>query len=90
MPSWQREHPLTWAGRTYWFDFAWPEDALVLECNGRRWHDDPTDYEHDNEKWSVPGRLQWRIVFATWTKVTSRPDELIDELGAALGPRRDR
>jgi hypothetical protein len=47
-------------------------------------HDDATDYEHDNEKWSVPGRLGYRIVFATWEKVVADSDELIAELTATL------
>ena len=50
----QREFPLEWNGRTYWFDFAFERSNTILEANGRRWHDDPSDYEHNNEKWSVP------------------------------------
>lgn len=79
-----REFPLTWNGRTYRFDFAFPQRRTILETNGRRWHDDPTDYERDNEKWSVPGRLGYRIVFATWDKVTKSPQLLFAELTAAL------
>src|SRR5207244_2646603 len=47
-----REFPLEWNGRRYLFDFAFERDKTILETNGRRWHDDPTDYEHDNNKWS--------------------------------------
>ena len=54
--------------------------------DGRRWHDDASDYEHDHEKWSVPARHGYRIVFATWDKVTRRPDELLGELTAAMRP----
>lgn len=79
-----RELPLSWNGRTYLFDFAFAASRTILEVNGRRWHDDPVDYEHDNEKWSVPGRLGYRIVFATWEKVTRHPLQLIAELTAAL------
>jgi hypothetical protein len=50
----------------------------------RRWHDDAADYEHDTEKWSVPGRLGYRIVFATWDKVTECPAQLLAELTATL------
>jgi hypothetical protein len=79
-----REFPLEWKGRTYRYDFAFPAHHVILETNGRRWHDDATDYEHDNEKWSVPGRCGYRIVFATWGKVDRRPEELIDELRVAM------
>jgi hypothetical protein len=77
-----REFPLHWNGRTYRFDFAFPDQRTILETNGRRWHDDPADYEDDHEKWSVPGRHDYRIVFATWDKVTQHPDALIEELEA--------
>jgi hypothetical protein len=58
-----REFPLDSNGRTYYFDFAFQRERVILETNGRRWHDDPNDYEEDNEKWSVPARYGYRIVF---------------------------
>jgi very-short-patch-repair endonuclease len=79
-----REFPLAWNGRTYLFDFAFAHSRTILETNGRRWHDDATDYEHDNEKWSVPGRHGYRIVLATWEKVTRLPNQLLDELRTTL------
>jgi hypothetical protein len=78
-----REFPLEWHGRTYRCDFAFERERTILETNGRRWHDDPTDYESNHEKWSVPGRHGFRIVFATWDKVTRRPAELLSELASA-------
>jgi predicted transcriptional regulator of viral defense system len=79
-----REVPLDWNGRTYRFDFSFEHARTILETNGRRWHDDPADYEGDNEKWSVPARHGYRIVFATWEKVTRSPADLLSELAAAL------
>jgi hypothetical protein len=79
-----REFPLTGNGRTYYFDFCFERSTTILETNGRRWHDDPADYEDDNEKWSIPARNGYRIVFATWAKVTKRPEVLLAELHAAL------
>ncbi len=78
----QRELPLEWGGRVHRFDFAFVATRTILETNGRRWHDDATDYEHDNEKWSVPGRHGYRLVLATWAKVTQRPEQLLEELAA--------
>ena len=79
-----REHPLAWNGRRYAFDFAFLGRRTILETNGRRWHDDATDYEHDNEKWSVPGRHGFKLVLATWDKVTEKPEALLEELRATL------
>jgi len=82
-----RELPLDWNGRTYFYDFAFEAGRTILETNGRRWHDDPADYEDDHEKWSVPGRHGYKLVLATWNKVTSQPDDLIAELLATRGAR---
>jgi hypothetical protein len=82
--AFEREFPLEWNGITYRYDFVFPLECTILETNGRRWHDDPVDYEHDNEKWSVPGRLGYRLVFATWAKVTRRPEQFLTELTATL------
>jgi hypothetical protein len=79
-----REFPLTWNGRTRFYDFAFTAQRVILETNGRRWHDDPNDYEDDQEKWSIPGRLGYRLVFATYDKVTQHPDQLLHELTATL------
>lgn len=79
-----RELPLSWNGSTYRFDFTFQRERVVLETNGRRRHDDPRDDEIDNERWSIPGRHGYRLVLATWSKVTERPHELLHELTATL------
>jgi hypothetical protein len=79
-----REHPLEWNGRTYRYDFCFERSRTILETNGRRWHDDPRDYELDNEKWSVPGRRGYKLVLATWHKVVHDPDRLLAELAATI------
>ena len=56
----------------------------LAETNARRWHDDTNDYEFDHEKWSVPGRYGFKLVLATWEKVTRRPQALLDELTVTL------
>jgi hypothetical protein len=85
-----REFPLEWNGRTYRFDFGFAPAPVILETNGRRWHDDARDYEHDQQKWSVPALHGYRLVFVTWDKVTRRPDELLAELAAAGVPTTAR
>ncbi len=32
----------------------------------------------------MPGRLGFRIVFATWDKVVHRPDQLVQEVAATM------
>ena len=73
----------TWKGRTYRYDFAFPRRRGSSRRTVAVGTTTPTDYEHDNEKWSVPGRYGYRIVFATWAKIDRHPESLIDELKAA-------
>jgi hypothetical protein len=79
-----REYPLAWDGRRYLYDFAFPLRRTILETNGRRWHADPNDYEHDNEKWSVPGRHGFKLVLATWDRVVRHPGALVAEMRTTL------
>jgi very-short-patch-repair endonuclease len=79
-----REHPLTDGARRYWYDFAFVRERVILEVNGQRWHGDPADFERDQAKWSVPARHGFRLVLATWAKVTRNPDALIAELRVTL------
>jgi hypothetical protein len=79
-----REYPLSGGGRRHLFDFAFLPERVILEVNGRRWHDDPVDFEWDQVKWSLPARHGFRLVFATWEMVTRRPERLLHELRLAL------
>jgi hypothetical protein len=79
-----REFPLAWNGKIYRYDFCFELSRTILETNGKAWHDDPLDYEDDAEKWSVPARHNYRLVFATWKKVTEQPHALLAELHATL------
>jgi hypothetical protein len=79
-----REHPLVEGGRRFRYDFTFLRERVILETNGRRWHDDATDYQRDQYKWSIPARHGFRLVFATWPDVTQQPERLVADLRAAL------
>jgi very-short-patch-repair endonuclease len=79
-----RELPLAHEDKRFRYDFAYLDQRVILEVNGRRWHDDPADFERDQEKWSLPARHGYRLVFATWETVTRRPERLVAELRDAL------
>ena len=79
-----REHPLTDGGQRFRYDFTFLRERVILETNGKRWHDDTTDYQRDQRKWSVPARHGYRLVFATWSDVTEHPERLVAGLRAAL------
>jgi hypothetical protein len=79
-----REHPLVDGGQRFRYDFTFLRERVILETNGRRWHDDATDYQRDQHKWSIPARHGYRLVFATWSDVADHPERLVAALRAAL------
>jgi very-short-patch-repair endonuclease len=79
-----REHPLIEGGQTFRYDFTFLRERVILETNGKRWHDDATDYQRDQHKWSIPARHGFRLVFATWSDVTEHPERFVAGLRAAL------
>jgi hypothetical protein len=79
-----REMPLAWEGCEYRYDFGFERNGVILETNGRRWHDDSRDYDFDHEKWSVPGRHGYKLVLATWDRVVRHSGAFLHELRTTL------
>jgi very-short-patch-repair endonuclease len=67
-------------GTWYRVDFAWPELRLILECDGRRYH----DFESDRERWSALAGDGWRIIYATWRDVCRSPEAFVERVQTAL------
>jgi very-short-patch-repair endonuclease len=74
--------PLT--GRVRRVDFAWLEQRLVVEADGRRWHD-PRDVRDDDRRrdngWAVLG---WRVLRFTWADVVADSGGVVQAVRAAL------
>ena len=80
-----REFPLEWNGRTYRFDFCFERDAQRSSrpTGGAGTTTRPTT-STTTRSGACPARHGYRIVFATWDKVTRTPDLLIDEIATTL------
>jgi very-short-patch-repair endonuclease len=68
----------------YRVDFAWPEHALVCECDGFAWHGDRLSWKYDRRRIAAIERAGWRVVHVTWDDVTEAPDDVIARLAIAL------
>jgi hypothetical protein len=79
-----REYPIDDDSERVRFDFTFIHARVILETNGKRWHDDPADDRRDLRKWSIPARHGFRLVFATWSDVNDRPERFVADLRAAL------
>ncbi|MFP5219502.1 MAG: endonuclease domain-containing protein [Actinomycetes bacterium] len=65
-------------------DFAWPEQLLVVEADGRRWHDPADARDADRRRDNGCARLGWRVLRFTWAEVVHEPQRVVAELRAAL------
>jgi very-short-patch-repair endonuclease len=66
-------------------DFCWERDRLVVELDGRRWHD-PEDARNNDRRRDNRLELQsWRLLRYTWADVVHDPQRVVAEVRQALG-----
>ncbi len=77
--------PLELSGRKVVPDFRWPEQRLVLEADGARWHDDALVRAEDAERQALLEAHGETVLRARWDQATCKPGEvnrLLAEAGA--------
>ena len=74
-------------GLTQRVDFAWPEQRLVVEVDGRRWHDPADRRDADRRRDNTCAQLGWLVLRFTWADVVHRPDDVVAAVRAALASR---
>ena len=57
-------------------DFAWPESRLIVELDGRRFHDNAFAFERDRRRDRRLALGGWRVIRATWLQVVREEVEL--------------
>jgi putative AbiEi antitoxin of type IV toxin-antitoxin system/uncharacterized protein DUF559 len=80
--------PLRVEGRRVIPDFRWPGARLILEADGRRWHDDPLARADDRERQALLERSGERVLRVTWEQAVARPSQTVDRMIAAGAPIR--
>jgi very-short-patch-repair endonuclease len=71
-------------GRARRVDLAWPERKLVVECDGRRWHDPADRRDEDRRRDNTCAGLGWRVLRFTWAEVVHDPDTVVATVRLAL------
>lgn len=66
-------------------DLAWPSARLVVELDGRRWHDPQDARDRDRRRDNAAAVLGWRVLRFCWADVVARPDEVVAAVRACLG-----
>jgi very-short-patch-repair endonuclease len=65
-------------------DFAYPEQRLVIEADGYRWHEGRAAWERDRLRISELAASGWQVLLVTWLQLKYRADEVIDRIRRAL------
>ena len=75
--------PLMVAGRRTVPDFRWADKRLVLEADGRQWHDSELAREDDAERQARLEAAGERVLRVTWEQAIVRPDQTVARVRAA-------
>jgi hypothetical protein len=75
------------AGGGFEVDFCWPEYRLIVETDGRAFHDTYRGFENDRHRDRLLSLEGWTVIRFTWRDVTERPAEVIDQLRGLLQRR---
>jgi hypothetical protein len=71
----QHPHPGRSTGRGR-VDFAYPEARVVLEADGRRWHQRLADMKRDRARDNEAARAGWVTLRFLWEELTHDPDDV--------------
>lgn len=55
-------------------DFAWPDQRLILECDGFEHHSTRSAFVRDRRRWSALIAAGWRVAVVTWHDVIDDPN----------------
>lgn len=58
-------------------DFWYPDAALIIEADGRRWHDGFTDEENDGWRDLASAAAGCQTLHVTWRQLTQRPADVV-------------
>ena len=85
LPQPERQVPLPWdSGQLQRVDFAYPEERLIIEVDGRRWHTRDLDFERDRQRDNLATLAGWRVLRFTWRQLQEEPARVCWAVGQAL------
>ncbi len=92
-PGFVREYLVYDRGRAHYVDFAFPDERVAIEADGRRWHSDGDSFEKDRLKHNALTAQGWKVIRVTDQQLRNDPEAVraavLDLVGADAG-NRDR
>jgi hypothetical protein len=81
---------LTLAGRRFVPDFRWPEQKIIVEADGRQWHDHKIAREDDAERQAFLEAHGEHVIRVTWHQAVAKRSQTLSRFAAAAAPTEDR
>jgi very-short-patch-repair endonuclease len=78
-----RQFKISFNGKSYRIDFAYPDLMIAVEADGFRWHSGKLKWGIDRRRAAVLAALGWRIIPITWSDILD-PTEILTILDIAL------
>lgn len=75
---------ITLEGETFEVDFLWREQKVVVETDGRAFHDNPSAAARDSHRNRVFARAGYSIPRLGWEDLRDRPEAIIAEIARLL------
>lgn len=69
-------------------DFVYPEQRVVVEVDGSRWHAGRQALRRDAERDNYLNVRGWTVLRFTWFDLIERPDYVVEQIRLALGVHR--
>lgn len=82
--GWRANHPVVVRGRRYFLDIAFPGHRLVVEIDGREFHEGPEAFEADRHRHNALTAAGWRVLHITWRMLQDDPDAVVAVIRAEL------
>jgi very-short-patch-repair endonuclease len=76
--------------KTYEVDFLWRAEKVVVETDGRRFHDNPAAGSRDSDRNHALTAAGYLIPRLDWEDLRDRPDQTMAEIARHLRERRPR
>ncbi len=68
-------------------DFAWPEAKVILEVDGRQFHNTSQSKDDDERRDLIAIEHGWIVIRVGWRTLEHRPTDFMRRLSAILGNR---
>ncbi len=84
LPKPEAQYQVHCDGRTYYVDFAWPEQRLFVECDSMLAHSTPEQLQSDLRRQNDLLGLGWGLLRFTYWDIIDRPDGVVAALERRL------